>query len=57
MSDLKLFWGETSNSGGQWWASCTDMVCNVVLDRGVLIIVNLGESGNSESRDEYIVGL
>ena len=40
-SDLKFFRGETSNTGGEWWAGCTDM-CNV-LDRGVLIVVNPGE--------------
>ena len=32
-----------SNSGGEWWTSGTDMMCNVVLDRGVLIVVNPGE--------------
>ena len=42
-SDLKFFWGETSNSGGEWWAGCADMMCNVVLDRGVLIVVNPGK--------------
>ena len=42
-SDLKFFWGETSNSGGEWRAGCTNMMHNVMLDRGVLIIVNPGE--------------
>ena len=31
-----LFWGETSNSGGEWWAGCTDIVCNVAIDKGYL---------------------
>jgi hypothetical protein len=42
-SDLKFFGGETTNSGGEWWASCTDMMGNVVFDRGVLVVVNPGE--------------
>ena len=42
-SNLKFFWGEASNSGGEWWASCTDMVRNIVFDRSVLVVVNSGD--------------
>ena len=42
-SNFKFFWEEMSHSGREWWACCTDMMCDVVLDRGVLIVVNPGK--------------
>ena len=42
--DLETVWYETSGTGGNWWSSCLDMVCNVVTHRHA----RCGDVGESE---------